>query len=51
MRRAAGICGLVGFVTFNVGWIAGDLVQRLRSAPPTTTSRTSARSPLTDSNR
>jgi hypothetical membrane protein len=25
--RAAGICGLVAFVTFNVGWIAGGLAQ------------------------
>jgi Protein of unknown function (DUF998) len=25
--RAAGICGLLAFVTFNVGWIAGGLAQ------------------------
>lgn len=25
--RAAGVCGLVAFVTFNVGWIAGGLAQ------------------------
>jgi hypothetical protein len=25
--RAAGLCGLVAFVTFNVGWIAGDIAQ------------------------
>jgi hypothetical protein len=25
--RIAGICGLVAFVTFNVGWIAGGLAQ------------------------
>src|ERR671932_214558 len=25
--RAAGLCGLVAFVTFNVGWIAGDVAQ------------------------
>jgi hypothetical membrane protein len=25
--RAAGVCGLLAFVTFNVGWIAGGLAQ------------------------
>ena len=25
--RAAGICGLLAFVTLTVGWIAGDLAQ------------------------
>jgi len=25
--RLAGLCGLVAFVTFNVGWIAGDIAQ------------------------
>jgi hypothetical protein len=25
--RAAGLCGLVAFVTFNIGWIAGGLAQ------------------------
>jgi hypothetical membrane protein len=25
--RAAGVCGLLAFVTFNVGWIAGGLTQ------------------------
>jgi hypothetical protein len=25
--RAAGVCGLLAFVTFNVGWIAGALAQ------------------------
>jgi hypothetical protein len=28
MRRFAGLCGVLAFVTFNVGWIVGDLVQR-----------------------
>ena len=27
--RAAGVCGLGAFVTFNVGWIAGGLAQGL----------------------
>src|ERR687883_2114427 len=27
-QAVAGLCGLVAFVTFNVGWIAGDI------APP-----------------
>jgi hypothetical protein len=26
--RVAGLCGLLAFVTFNAGWIAGDLAQR-----------------------
>jgi hypothetical protein len=25
--RVAGVCGLLAFVTFNVGWIAGGLAQ------------------------
>ena len=25
--RVAGVCGLLAFVTFNVGWIAGGLTQ------------------------
>jgi hypothetical protein len=33
MIRFAGLCGLLGFVTFNVGWIAGDLVQRPAFSP------------------
>ena len=26
-RQAAGACGVAAFITFNVGWVAGDLVQ------------------------
>ena len=28
MRRVAGVAGLLAFVLFDAGWIAGDLVQR-----------------------
>ena len=31
--RAAGLCGLVAFVTFNVGWIAGDAAQPRAFSP------------------
>src|SRR5437764_763520 len=31
--RAAGLCGIVAFVTFNVGWIAGDLAQPRAFSP------------------
>ena len=31
--RAAGLCGLVAFVTFNVGWIAGDIAQPRAFSP------------------
>jgi hypothetical protein len=31
--RAAGLCGLVAFVTFNVGWIAGDVAQPRAFSP------------------
>jgi hypothetical protein len=31
--RLAGLCGLLGFVTFNVGWIAGDLAQPAAFSP------------------
>jgi hypothetical protein len=30
---AAGLAGLIAFVTFNVGWIAGDFVQRESFSP------------------
>jgi uncharacterized protein DUF998 len=32
-RKAAGACGIVAFVTFNVGWIAGDLMQPAAFSP------------------
>jgi hypothetical protein len=28
LQRVAALCGLIAFVTFNVGWIAGDFAQR-----------------------
>ena len=31
--RAAGLCGLVAFVTFNVGWIGGDIAQPRAFSP------------------
>src|SRR5205085_6333725 len=31
--RGAGLCGLLAFVTFNAGWIVGDLVQRPAFSP------------------
>ena len=31
--RAAGLCGLVAFVTFNAGWIAGDIAQPRAFSP------------------
>jgi hypothetical protein len=31
--RVAGICGLLAFVTLNVGWIAGDLAQPAAFSP------------------
>jgi uncharacterized protein DUF998 len=31
--RAAGVCGLLAFVTFNVGWIAGGLAQPAAFSP------------------
>ena len=31
--RAAGLCGIVAFVTFNVGWIAGDVAQPRAFSP------------------
>src|SRR5919202_3191336 len=31
--RAAGLCGLVAFVTFNVGWIGGDVAQPRAFSP------------------
>jgi hypothetical protein len=31
--RAAGLCGLVAFVTFNAGWIAGDIAQPRTFSP------------------
>jgi hypothetical protein len=31
--RAAALCGLIAFVTFNVGWIAGDFAQRPGFSP------------------
>lgn len=31
--RTAGLCGLVAFVTFNLGWIAGDLAQPRAFSP------------------
>ena len=31
--RVAAICGLLAFVTFNVGWVAGDLVQPAAFSP------------------
>jgi Protein of unknown function (DUF998) len=31
--RAAGLCGLVAFVTANVGWIAGDIAQPRAFSP------------------
>ena len=31
--RLAGLCGLLGFVTFNAGWIAGDLAQPAAFSP------------------
>jgi hypothetical membrane protein len=33
MRRFAGLCGVLAFVTFNAGWIVGDLVQRPAFSP------------------
>ena len=33
MTRVAGWCGLVGFLTFNAAWIAGDLAQRPAFSP------------------
>lgn len=33
MRRFAGLCGLLAFVTFNAGWIVADLVQRPAFSP------------------
>jgi hypothetical protein len=31
--RVAGVCGLLAFVTLNVGWIAGDLAQPAAFSP------------------
>jgi putative Mn2+ efflux pump MntP len=31
--RAAGLCGLAAFVTFNIGWIAGDIAQPRAFSP------------------
>jgi Protein of unknown function (DUF998) len=31
--RAAGLCGLAAFVTFNIGWIAGDVAQPRAFSP------------------
>jgi hypothetical protein len=33
LEAVAGICGLVAFATFNLGWIAGDLAQRPAFSP------------------
>ena len=32
-QAAAGVCGVLAFVTFNLGWIAGDLAQRPAFSP------------------
>ena len=31
--RLLGLCGLVAFLTFNAGWIAGDFAQRAAFSP------------------
>jgi Protein of unknown function (DUF998) len=33
VELASGLCGLVAFATFNVGWILGDLSQRPAFSP------------------
>jgi hypothetical protein len=33
LQRAAALCGLIAFVTFNLGWIAGDFAQRPAFSP------------------
>jgi hypothetical protein len=33
IERVAGLCGLVGFATFTLGWIIGDLSQRPAFSP------------------